>query len=242
MPPANGSPRGSSPVSRGSASPRSTFRAEGVGRHRRGQRAVQRRDRRRAVDQSARPDDRRQPRRRGYPRARRAGARARAFSPARARLSTPAPTCTRSPRRGNSSSSSSARPARTRPAARAPRRTSCSAMRCAKRRSCGATPPLGRRVELRRARAPGHPQPERIAGLWPDARRSEDVLLTRFDAAALVPVLQGRQYLLVHVERASDILQVLELKREFPSLKIVHRRRERRLDGRRRASPAPAFR
>src|SRR3954454_1276097 len=54
-----------------------------------------------------------------------------------------------------------------------------------------------------------------------DARRSEDVLLTRFDAAALVPVLQGRQYLLVHVERASDILQVLALKREFPSLKIV---------------------
>ena len=53
------------------------------------------------------------------------------------------------------------------------------------------------------------------------ARRSEDVLLTRFDAAALVPVLQGRQYLLVHVERASDILQVLELKREFPLLKIV---------------------
>jgi imidazolonepropionase-like amidohydrolase len=55
----------------------------------------------------------------------------------------------------------------------------------------------------------------------PDARRSEDVLLTRFDAAALVPVLQGRQYLLVHVERASDILQVIALKREFPALKIV---------------------
>jgi imidazolonepropionase-like amidohydrolase len=52
-------------------------------------------------------------------------------------------------------------------------------------------------------------------------RRSEDVLLTRFDAAALVPVLQGRQYLLVHVERASDILQVIRLKREFPSLKLV---------------------
>ncbi len=52
-------------------------------------------------------------------------------------------------------------------------------------------------------------------------QRSEDVLLTRFDAAALVPVLQGRQYLLVHAERASDILQVLELKKEFPSLKIV---------------------
>ena len=36
-----------------------------------------------------------------------------------------------------------------------------------------------------------------------------------------VPVLQGRQLLLVHVERASDILQVLALKREFPNLRIV---------------------
>ncbi len=54
-----------------------------------------------------------------------------------------------------------------------------------------------------------------------EARRNQDVLLTRFDAAALVPVLQGRQYLLVHVERARDILNVLDLKREFPSLKIV---------------------
>ncbi len=53
------------------------------------------------------------------------------------------------------------------------------------------------------------------------APRPDDVLLTRFDAAALVPVLQGRQYLLVHAERASDILQVIDLKREFPSLKIV---------------------
>jgi imidazolonepropionase-like amidohydrolase len=53
------------------------------------------------------------------------------------------------------------------------------------------------------------------------AQRPEDVLLTRFDAAALVPVLQGRQYLLVHAERASDILQVIDLEREFPSLKIV---------------------
>ncbi|WP_118857446.1 amidohydrolase family protein [Sphingomonas mesophila] len=63
------------------------------------------------------------------------------------------------------------------------------------------------------------PNESRITG--PNARRSDDVLLTRFDAAALVPVLQGRQYLLVHVERASDILQVIRLKREFPSLKIV---------------------
>lgn len=53
------------------------------------------------------------------------------------------------------------------------------------------------------------------------AQRSQDVLLTRFDAAALVPVLRGRQPLLVHVERASDILNVLNLNREFPALKIV---------------------
>ena len=63
------------------------------------------------------------------------------------------------------------------------------------------------------------PNESRILG--PGAQRSEDVLLTRFDAAALVPVLQGRQYLLVHAERASDILQVIRLKREFPSLKPV---------------------
>lgn len=64
-----------------------------------------------------------------------------------------------------------------------------------------------------------NPNESRVYG--PDARRSEDILLTRFDAAALVPVLQGRQYLLVHAERASDILQVIDLKSEFPSLKIV---------------------
>ena len=55
----------------------------------------------------------------------------------------------------------------------------------------------------------------------PDARRSEDVMLTRFDAAALVPVLQGRQYLVIHAERARDILNVLDLKRTYPSLKLV---------------------
>jgi imidazolonepropionase-like amidohydrolase len=51
--------------------------------------------------------------------------------------------------------------------------------------------------------------------------RREDVLLTRFDAAALVPVVRGDQYLLIHVERASDILQALALKREFPRLRLV---------------------
>ena len=49
----------------------------------------------------------------------------------------------------------------------------------------------------------------------------EDVLLTRFDAAALVPVVNGAQPLYVEVERASDIRAVLALKSEFPKLKLV---------------------
>ncbi len=51
--------------------------------------------------------------------------------------------------------------------------------------------------------------------------RPDDVLLTRADATALVEVLAGRQLLLVHAERASDILQVLALRSEFPTLRIV---------------------
>lgn len=54
-----------------------------------------------------------------------------------------------------------------------------------------------------------------------EARRSQDVLLTRFDAAALVPVIEGRQILMVHAERAADIRQVIALGREFPRLKLV---------------------
>lgn len=55
----------------------------------------------------------------------------------------------------------------------------------------------------------------------PGAGRPDDVLLTRQDAAALIPVLQGSQLLAVHVERASDILQVLALKQEFPNIRLV---------------------
>jgi imidazolonepropionase-like amidohydrolase len=55
----------------------------------------------------------------------------------------------------------------------------------------------------------------------PNARRSEDVMLTRFDAAALVPVVQGRQLLLIHSEGARDILNVIDLKRAYPKLRIV---------------------
>ncbi|SNS24906.1 Imidazolonepropionase [Sphingomonas laterariae] len=52
-------------------------------------------------------------------------------------------------------------------------------------------------------------------------RRHEDALLPRADAAALVPVVNGQMPLLAHVERGSDILQALALKREFTSLKLV---------------------
>jgi imidazolonepropionase-like amidohydrolase len=51
--------------------------------------------------------------------------------------------------------------------------------------------------------------------------RGKDAFLTRMDADALVPVVQGKVPLLVHVERASDILVILDLKREFPTLNIV---------------------
>ncbi len=54
-----------------------------------------------------------------------------------------------------------------------------------------------------------------------NADRPQDVLLTRFDAAALVPVLEGRQRLLVHVESANDILRTLDLKKEFANLRLV---------------------
>jgi imidazolonepropionase-like amidohydrolase len=57
--------------------------------------------------------------------------------------------------------------------------------------------------------------------LAPAGPRRDDVLLTRRDAAALVPVVTGKQPLYVHVERASDIRMVLGLKREFPLLNLV---------------------
>ena len=57
--------------------------------------------------------------------------------------------------------------------------------------------------------------------LTPSAQRSDDVLLTRFDAAALVPVLRGQQILMVHANRTADLMQVIALKREFPTLRLV---------------------
>lgn len=55
----------------------------------------------------------------------------------------------------------------------------------------------------------------------PGAARRDDVLLSRADAQALIPVVQGRQPLFVHVERAADIRTVLALKAEFPALRLV---------------------
>jgi imidazolonepropionase-like amidohydrolase len=46
-------------------------------------------------------------------------------------------------------------------------------------------------------------------------------LLPRADAAALVPVLEGKQPLMVHVNRASDILHVLALRQSYPHLRLI---------------------
>lgn len=59
------------------------------------------------------------------------------------------------------------------------------------------------------------------ARLGATAQRQSDVLLTRADAAALAPVLDGTQPLYVGVERAADIRSVLALKTEFPKLNLV---------------------
>lgn len=51
--------------------------------------------------------------------------------------------------------------------------------------------------------------------------RSKDSMLLRRDAAALLPVIDGRMKLLVHAESAPDILATIDLKREFPGLDLV---------------------
>ena len=51
--------------------------------------------------------------------------------------------------------------------------------------------------------------------------RPGDALLTRFDAAALVPVATGRQPLYLRAERAADIRMALALKQDFPALRLI---------------------
>jgi imidazolonepropionase-like amidohydrolase len=51
--------------------------------------------------------------------------------------------------------------------------------------------------------------------------REKDSLIKRPDAQALLSVLDSKEPLLVHVERASDIRSVLALKKDYPQLKLV---------------------
>lgn len=51
--------------------------------------------------------------------------------------------------------------------------------------------------------------------------RGTETFLNRLDAEALAPVAAGRVPLLVHVERASDILVLLDLKQQMPALRLV---------------------
>ena len=51
--------------------------------------------------------------------------------------------------------------------------------------------------------------------------RERDSLIKRGDADALLAVLDGQMPLLLHVERASDILAVLALPRDYPKMKLV---------------------
>jgi imidazolonepropionase-like amidohydrolase len=51
--------------------------------------------------------------------------------------------------------------------------------------------------------------------------RGKDAILMRRDVAALVPVIQGKMPLYIHVESGPDILQMLALKRDYPALKMV---------------------
>ena len=53
------------------------------------------------------------------------------------------------------------------------------------------------------------------------ALEPREALLTRFDAEALVPVVEGRVPLVVHVERASDLMNVLRLRARFSGLKLI---------------------
>ena len=51
--------------------------------------------------------------------------------------------------------------------------------------------------------------------------RNKQAMLLRRDAAALLPVIEGRQPLMVHVESGTDIVRVLGLKTEFPTLRLI---------------------
>ena len=89
-------------------------------------------------------------------------------------------------------------------------------------RATGPTPAGARRgTATVEPDQPNSLRPENLRIAESDAARGTDVQLTRADAAALVPVLNGAQALFVHVERMADLRQTLALKREFPGLRLV---------------------
>lgn len=51
--------------------------------------------------------------------------------------------------------------------------------------------------------------------------RDREAILPRLDVEALVPVVRGATPLLVHVERASDILNVLRIRTDFPRVRLI---------------------
>ncbi|OQW78323.1 MAG: amidohydrolase [Proteobacteria bacterium ST_bin13] len=53
------------------------------------------------------------------------------------------------------------------------------------------------------------------------ADQGKDALLTRADAEALGAVVTGKMPLLIHVERASDMLALIDIKRTMPQLRMV---------------------
>ena len=53
------------------------------------------------------------------------------------------------------------------------------------------------------------------------ADQGKNALLNRADAEALAPVADGRIPLFIHVERAADMLTLIDLKREMPALSMV---------------------
>lgn len=55
----------------------------------------------------------------------------------------------------------------------------------------------------------------------PQRRPGNHATLRDADLAALIPVVQGKMPLLVHVERAADIVAVLDVRREFPRIALV---------------------
>jgi imidazolonepropionase-like amidohydrolase len=54
-----------------------------------------------------------------------------------------------------------------------------------------------------------------------DSGRDKGSLVKRLDAEALVAVVEGRMPLVVHVDRASDIVAVLGLRSDYPNLRLI---------------------